>query len=164
MNRFTLLSRRNALISLVPVNCALAFAWAEKPDSPTVSKRIAAIRSLALALDGDAADLLAFVHDQGDWLGHAAEDRRIAFDIDSADETAREAIEMIELASPRQEAVVHKIVPLLRDLVNNVRLSLEHIKIKPSEAHSSPCIEYVEAHRDLAKHLAFQIAGIIPPR
>jgi hypothetical protein len=163
MKRFNLSKIRNVLISVVLANC-VAYAWAGKVDSPTVSKRIDAVRTLALAFDADAQGLMTFVQGKGDWASHAAEDRKIALDMGNAEVAARELMEMIEIASPRQEAVIHKVVPLLRDLANNTRLTLEHIKIKPSEAHSPSCIEYVEAHRDLAKHLASQITDTIPLR
>ena len=138
-----------------------AIAQANKTDSPSISKRLAAAKSLTLLLKAYAANLTSFARGSENWESQAENERRILQDMNKAQETARELQEMKAIASPGQLVIIRRVTLLIGDLVDNTRLTIQHLKDHPSDVHSGSCVEYVAAHEEIARHVACLIVEAI---
>ena len=130
-----MLSISTLVLSIGLITGSPASGKGEKADSASVSRRLAAAKSLALILEADAADLTSFAKGKKDWSGQVQMERRISADMSKAKETARELQEMQDIASPGQVAVIRRVTPLVGDLIANTRLTIQHLTADPGEAH-----------------------------
>ena len=141
-------------------------AEAQKPDSDSVSKRLAVARSLTLSLETDAGAMTAAARKSRNGHGQVlpAQRNKILQDISRTKETVNELREIERIASPDQKAVIGRIAPLLRDLAHNAESSLDHLQSGPAAATSESFVDYLMAHEEIAKHLASLIvAGLEQP-
>lgn len=151
----------HVLLLLALVSGSVAAAQRTKNDSPSVSKLLASAKEQAVALQSDAADLTAFARGAGNWRGQRVKENAISRDMDKTQEIGRELLEKRQVASPRQDAVIDEILPLVRDLVYNTRAMLDHVKSDPADVHSSSCIEYLTGHQEIAEDLTSQIVNAV---
>lgn len=139
----------------------LSAAATPKPDSASVTKRLAAAKSVALMLETDARQMTACARKgSGGSTGLAGKDQ-ILHHINEARETAGELEEMRQIASPGQKAVLARVTPLLLDLARNTKSTLDHLDAGATGANAASSIDYVVAHEEIAKHLASSIVEAI---
>jgi hypothetical protein len=131
-----------------------AFARVDNADSSSVSKRLAVAKSLTLTLKADAAELTSFAGGNKDWASQLEMVRKISQDASKAKETLTELQEMHEIASPGQLVIIRRVTPLLRDLIDNTRLTLRHLEAGPGDADSGSHMEYMVAHEEISRHLS----------
>jgi hypothetical protein len=136
-------------------------ARSSKQDSPPISKRIAAARSVALALKADVSDMIATAGTKRNGGASLARTKKVLGDIDTANETANELQEIETIASPAQAAVIRRIAPLLRELAHNTESMLEHLKPGTKQGSTDVHLEYLKAHEQIANHLASLIVEAI---
>ena len=144
---------RTAMLLLVFCVSVPCFPAAESvtTDSPFVTKRIAMARALTIALQQDSNEIAATAG--GDLHALPSIEKRISGNMREAKETIDELIEIQKIASPAQSEMIHRVTPLLRDLVDNTRNMLGHLTATPAAAHSDKSLDYLEAHLEIAKHL-----------
>lgn len=135
-----------------------------KADSPSVTKRIGVARELTIALQRDADEMAAQSTGSADLHALPSMQKRISGDMRKAKETIDELMETQKIASPAQSAVIQRVTPLLRDLVENTRNMLDHLTASPVDALSDKSPEYIQAHLEIAKHLTSQILETLDQR
>lgn len=150
-----------ALVFLMLTAVTPFIARSSKQDLPPVSKRIAAARSVALALMADASDMIATARTKRNAGASLARTKKISRDIETANETANELQEIETIASPAQAAVIRRIAPLLLELAHNAESMLEHLKPGTKQSSTDAYLEYLKAHEQIANHLASLIVEAI---
>ena len=131
----------------------LPAAQSVKADSPFVSKRIAVARALTVTLQQDSIEIAARSAGSGNLHALPSLEKTISGDMRLTKETIDELMEVQKIASAAQSEMIHRVTPLLRDLVDNTRNMLDHLTATPAEARSDKSPEYIEAHLEIAKHL-----------
>jgi hypothetical protein len=146
------------LLSMEGIGCVPACAQTDKPGgSQSVSMRLDAARSVALALKEDAVNLTEVFRTGVSGPKQPEKDSRLSRDTILAKETSTELQEMQAIASVEQAATIRLVTPLLGEMLANSQSMMEHM----SEVRSEAELEYLRAHQEIAIQLAARIVSAI---
>jgi len=154
-------SHQGYLIAVAALGFALCEILLAEDQHPTVSNRIAAARSGALALQSDGSTIASSGSKDTRVRLSSAQTAEVQQHIETAKETATELQEIEEIASPPQRALISRITPLLHDLVRNAEAMLDHVKTSQKKAQRQVDADYLSAHEEIAKHIATEIVAAI---
>jgi len=131
-------------------------------SSAEVSRLLAEVKTEAIALERDAADLHAWTGaKQVGWESHSGKLNLIREHINKAGQLLPRLNEAREGASPWQHQAIDRIYPLLKELADNTQATINHLNDNQSNVHFSPYTDYAKANYDLAQELAALVSDYV---
>jgi hypothetical protein len=144
-------------LTLIPVICS---AQASK-DSKEVSELLSDIKSEAVQLKHDAAELQSFTKSKLSWESHTTKVLEIKDHVNNSGSLLRKLDTARGSASPWQQQAIDEITPLLKELAAGVTSTIEHLNQKPALLHTGPYAEYLSANYEHARSLAELISDYV---
>jgi DNA polymerase III gamma/tau subunit len=123
-------------------------------DSEEVTKLLSSAKAEAHELERDAEELENFTRQNLSWESHAAKTNAIKEHVNTTGQLLTELNGVRETASPWQQAAIDRIEPLLKELADNMELTIEHLNDNQGRLHAAATYkEYAASNYGLAKEL-----------
>jgi hypothetical protein len=140
--------------ALLPGTTATAFP----SDPEEVTKLLSGAKAEAHQLERDAEQLESFTRQDLSWESHAARIDLIKEHVNNTGRLLTDLKNARETASPWQQAAIDGIEPLLKELADNMELTIEHLNNNQGRLHAAGTYkEYAVANYKLAKELTVLI-------
>ena len=131
-------------------------------SSAEVSRLLAEVKTEAIALERDAADLHAWTGaKQVGWESHSGKLNLIREHINKAGQLLPRLNEAREGASPWQHQAIDRIYPLLKELADNTEATINHFNENMARIHFPAYQDYAKAGANLAKELAALLSDYV---
>jgi len=155
------------ILSLLVAGCFSISPAANARDtssgsSAEVSRLLAEVKTEAIALERDAADLHAWTGaKQVGWESHSGKLNLIREHINKAGQLLPRLNEAREGASPWQHQAIDRIYPLLKELDDNTEATINHFNDNSAHIHFPAYQDYAKAGANLAKELAALLSDYV---
>lgn len=142
--------------------CVLSLpATAQKPDSAEVTQLLNRANTEATQLATEAGQLQAYTRSAITWQSHANQLNTIKSHVNTLGKTLQEMQDKRDSASEWQQSAIDHIVPLAKELADDVGSTIDHLNSNKSKVQMPPYPDYAKANAETASDLSALIRDYV---
>lgn len=150
-----------ALIALLALVAGPSSANAQNKDSAQISHLFRQADAHAVQLARDAEELDSYSNSRMSWESHANQLESMRTHINQMGKLLAEMQDMRDEASPWQQDAIDRVEPILRELADQMTITIEHGSKYPNRIHFPEYKSYTKACAELASQTSRMVADII---
>ncbi len=133
----------------------------EAQDSEQITKLLADVKTEAVELKRDAADMDSFARSKGSWESFASKIEMFKEHVNKAGKVLANLKDAEAGGSPWQQTAIGRIEPLLKELAANTEATIKHLNENQTKVHFTEFKDYVKANYEMATDLEEMIRDFV---
>jgi hypothetical protein len=160
---FRTITYRLGLFGALALACAIGARAmpVQTPDSDEISKLLVEAKSHAILAENDASELDSFARSRMTWESHVHKLRNIREHVNELGKVCKQISDIRDEGSSWQQSAIDQIDPLLREMANQLTVTINHLNDNRSHVHMSAYRGYAHANYKAAARTAQMIRDFV---